>query len=1291
MVVEWRPVTTTVPDSPWFTAAPDASDPEHDRVEGVLPGNFAQEVGHDLFPVRGKVRTFTWSPELDANFPPANFPKEGGQVDGAPQRVWPVEFRITPELAVGSRRPVTQSLVTPAVLYVDLSDDALLDDERDQRAAVFVEDFTDQDGQDAAETTAIWGVPSGTLQGALPPDGEVVDVFGQGTRDLVLRPPPLDAGSEGGVTQEFQFNTTTRRLTFVQRTLNELFDPADDVVQAVRVRLDDVPGEDEGEFHFRSLTVTAGTLVRARGERPLVIRLAGTGDVEEPAFILEPGAVVDLSGEDGETAPHVLLGTNRADFSPGRGGAAGAGGGDGGGGAEITIKDSSSPSVTGVREAGRGGNNGGGGGETTTAIDFGLGETTNTSQVPGGPGGGGGNRLRGGDGDPGTPTPIEYAPPRGGRGGDAYGSLALFDLAAAAGSGGGGGGAVLSGNRDGEFQPVGGPGGGAGGGAIRIVSNGSMLILGRIEADGGAGGRGNNRIFPPGGTRNGRSTGESAPGAGGGGSGGAILLQATGTIDVSCSQLSVAGGRRGLSAARVDDVVSGVGEQNFLAGSGDGAPGWIRVEANVGGFPSCSVLRAETALATALPSNEVEEMVVRDTGPFPPSGTLVLEGFVTDPDTGQDILASEEIDYTDVLVDAKESEHKFVQLRRASNDTALKGGGPFEFRAGTRVVLKTALVPTIEDSVLSEGGIVQAPEGFLETRGAEGDLTFTYEPSFDDETGDPIIDPVTGQHLSIYRMDTDTGVITSPTGAPFRTPPSKTTNVLDVLQLRISAGVVLRATGSLPLQILAAEEADIAGRIDVSGEAGGRIRFDPDRPTQPHPGGGGLGGAAGGHGGAGATIEHLDGDPTNSSAANTFPLVAGAGQLPGNTPGVFFVAETPVGDGGLEDEHAPLGGEVVLPAAGGTLHGTECGPGDEPTACDHSGGGGAGGSNSSGGEAGESVPAGTSRGGAGGTAFGIDGFRLEGALWLSGGTGAGGGGASANVSDDYRMRLAGESLNQGLALFAPGTGGGGGGGVLHLVCENLFLRSTAAILARGGNAFQSIDLGGNGGAGAGGNLIFQVRNSLIIEPGGIIDVSGGEANLAVPPARGSDLPSYEGNIRRVDDLTPSLEAFGGRGGNGAWGRVRIEVADSSLALDESRAAPNPNLFAGRFRPNTFQSVAVSQPVHLGVGRSLLIGSPFLELRTPGVVFNELGQPLGTGAVVLWEGAGASLDVHAGVGPFSPATQDVRTLRDREYVRFRVIFESNVESGERQSIHSISLPYESRLPVPMPEEEVIIVF
>ena len=1274
MLVEWRPVTST-PDNPWFPAVPDADDPVHDGVEGILPGNFAQEVGHGLFPVRGKFRTFTWNPELDANFPPS-----GGQVGGVTQRVWPIEFRITPELAVGSRRPVTQMLVTPAILYVDLSDDAALAQERDQRMAVFVENFADTAGRDAAETTASWGDPSRSLEGALPSEGAVVDVFGQGTRDLVLRPPTLDAGSEN-VVQEFQFNTTSRRLTFVQRSLNEPLDPSDDVVQAVPVSLDDVPGEEAGEFHFRTLTIAANTLVRARGERPLVLRLAGTGNTEEPAFILEPGAVVDLSGEDGETAPHVILGRNTADFSPGLGGEAGAGGGEGGNGAEITIERSFNPTVKGVKEAGQGANSGGGGGETTTAIDFGLGETTNVSQVAGGPGGGGGNRLRGGDGDPGIPAPIEYAPPRGGRGGDAYGSPALLDLAAAAGSGGGGGGATLSGNRDGEFQPVGGPGGGGGGGAIGIVCDGSMLIQGRIEADGGAGGNGNRRIFPPGGSANGRATGEAAPGAGAGGSGGAILLQATGAIDVGCSQLSVEGGGAGLSGASPREVFAGFGDQNFVVGSGIGAPGWIRVEANVGGVPNCSVLRAETALAAPLVVGELEEIVVRSTEEFPPSGTLILEAFVVDVDTGQDVLAREEIGYSLVIFDERASEEKFARLRRAQG-----GVGPFEFRAGARVFLKTGLVPTIEGSVLSEGGLVRSSEGFPETGGAEGHLIFPYEPSFDDETGDPILDPATGQHLSIYPMDTGTGVITSPSGATFRASPANEPNVLDVLQLRIPAGVVLRATGSLPLEILAAEQVDIAGRIDVSGQDGGLLRFDPDRLTEPNPGTGGPGGAAGGNGGAGATIEHRDGDPTNAAAANTVAVVAGPGQLPANTPAEFFVADTPVGDGGREDELAPLGGAVVLPEGGATWHATGCRQGDEPTACDQSGGGGAGGGNRTGGARGGSVPAGTDLGGTAGDAFGMDSLRFRGEFWLSGGTGAGGGGASVNVPDDYRARRAGESLNQGRALFAPGTGGGGGGGVLHLVCGNLFIRSTGAIVARGGNAFQSIDLGGNGGAGAGGNVILQIRDTLTIDPGGTIDVSGGEANLPVPLVSGVGLPSYEGNLRLAGELIPTLRAFGGRGGDGAIGRIRIEVDENSLAADGSRSTPNSSWFAGRFYPNTFPSVAVSEPIHLGVGRSLVIGSPFLKLGAPIVVFDQNGRPGGTDSVVLWQGAGESLDVHGGAGPFSRATQDVKTLRDGEYVRFRVLFRSNAETGESPSIGSILLPYELSKPTPRLDDD-----
>ena len=242
-----------------------------------------------------------------------------------------------------------------------------------------------------------------------------------------------------------------------------------------------------------------------------------------------------------------------------------------------------------------------------------------------------------------------------------------------------------------------------------------------------------------------------------------------------------------------------------------------------------------------------------------------------------------------------------------------------------------------------------------------------------------------------------------------------------------------------------------------------------------------------------------------------------------------------------------------------------------------------------------------------------------------------------------------------------------------MIADNLLLRPEARILALGGDAVQSIDLGGNGGAGSGGTVILRVKSSLTIAPGAVIVVAGGVANQAVPIDPGQGLPLYEGNFHRSEEGVPGF--FGGVGGNGAPGRILIEADVESQA---SMNGLNSSLSSGKFLIDTFRTIAVSRPILLGVGPGGSVSASNLLLSGGIVRFHDFGQPLGTDSVVLWEGADESLNVHGEVGSFTQRVRDPRDLRFSEYIRFSVPLLSNASSRESQSVREILMFY--RYPV-----------
>jgi hypothetical protein len=241
---------------------------------------------------------------------------------------------------------------------------------------------------------------------------------------------------------------------------------------------------------------------------------------------------------------------------------------------------------------------------------------------------------------------------------------------------------------------------------------------------------------------------------------------------------------------------------------------------------------------------------------------------------------------------------------------------------------------------------------------------------------------------------------------------------------------------------------------------------------------------------------------------------------------------------------------------------------------------------------------------------------------------------------------------------------------------NLHLRSGARIFARGGDAFQSIDLGGNAGGGAGGNVLIQIANTFTIDDGVEIDVSGGKANLLARRHSDGRL-LYEGNIRvstgegdePSEQICPSC-VFGGLGGDGSNGRIRFEAAAGSGLV--SRGV-NSGISTGPLLRDVVLSIGVSKIIPVGVAGGLAATSQRQELGSPRTVFNAFQQPAGTSVVVLWEGAGSSVDVHSKPGTLEGLVRDPRRLQNSRFVRFQVFFLSNFVNRQTQSIESIGLP------------------
>ena len=250
------------------------------------------------------------------------------------------------------------------------------------------------------------------------------------------------------------------------------------------------------------------------GGSPLIIKVQG--DVT-----IAVGVTIDLSGQNGSPG----------DITSGKTGGNGGAGASSGGSTTSTTSNGSNGSGSG---AGFGGD---------YVAPFIVGATSY-----GGGGGGGSYKTQDADqGVDGEQIGSGSIPGSGGNNGAIYGSEALFDSSFVGGSGGAAGG---GGNN--SVNNVSGSSGGGGGGAIRIIAGGNIVVDGSIISRGGNGG-GTNAT--------------TSAGGGGAGSGGAIWLQAAGSVTVSTSAtLTALGG------------IKGENDSGSVGFGGDGGDGRIRLD-----------------------------------------------------------------------------------------------------------------------------------------------------------------------------------------------------------------------------------------------------------------------------------------------------------------------------------------------------------------------------------------------------------------------------------------------------------------------------------------------------------------------------------------------------------------------------------------------------------------------------------------------------------------------------------------------------------------------------------------
>jgi hypothetical protein len=468
-------------------------------------------------------------------------------------------------------------------------------------------------------------------------------------------------------------------------------------------------------------------------------------------------------------------------------------------------------------------------------------------------------------------------------------------------------------------------------------------------------------------------------------------------------------------------------------------------------------------------------------------------------------------------------------------------------------------------------GRLRAVAGFVSTGGPGGTFDLHVLP---------------GQVLDI---DTDGGIVLGgPNGAQVSNQ-AVDGGVLEVRDLIVHLGGVLKAHGQYPLVVRASRDITILGRVDVSGR--NALPYSSSVPLADLAGLGGPGAGRGGvpeptvdgsgaRGGAGAAPVGMNGQGGFGGESAFGPqsiswmlgggggggcLAAGAAGSP--LPMPFANAGHPLVYGAEDGLLGPQAGSIgPSPFSDGDFQNDFCGRRFDP----------------------------------------VLGTIVEGELATAiGGCGGGAGGDSV-ISSFFPSPISPTNEYRGGA-------GGGGGGVLVLIArEDIRFGSNARMFANGGNgakgqAFSAnLNLGGSGGGGSGGWIQLE---------------AGGQIDLRLLGFEAIEARGGLGAIGGGDD--PEI----GRGGDGSPGVVQVHVADPSADLllpfgakIGSRCDPNPWTLA----PNqSNRSRALSDWISLPVGPTEVGG--LVDLVFDGID-SATGRPIDT------NGDGKLDDLAALLGP-----------------------------------------------------------